>query len=325
MVSRYPELVELWSQTKPSYSQSSGPSPATRSRMRDDPYAGFYYAETEPNRGSFLSDIRVTLPAMNGLDLYDVINYLSLISGISIIIDPYTFDEPTGMRRDPLPPDSDGQGEAGPGFRPAGVFDPTFARPGTVQGNFVNVPFDTALKLILETHGLEFVIYNDSGGNSAEPAEFGTRQARQGGGGGGDPYAKPIVLVTSRERLEQELPGSNEVNLQQFHYADPYLMSEMLDNLNMRPSTTQGWYIYNGPGSGGGGIGGGGGNGGGGNGGGGGGLYSAGGGLLVYRGRTRQPVYDAVTQAVSNGDSVVRVVLAPEIGDQYVTAFAGQL
>lgn len=321
LLSRQPTLTQFWAANQPKAKHAptlggAGGSAMTPRQDRDDPFAGLYYASSMPGGGQ-LSDIRVTLPAMSGMNLYDVLSYLSLISGISLMIDPYTFDEPTGGRREPKVPEEPEGTEGGAGYRPADVFNPQLARPGTVIGNFVNVPFDLALQLILETHGLEYVIYDSSGGSE------------HGGSGG---YTKPLVLVTSRERLEQELAGQNEINLYAMHYADPYQLTEILDDLNLLPGTDTGWYIYRGGGFGGGGVGGGGigggGIGGGGRGGGGGGY--GGGGIRsapapdidVYRGDTRQPIEEQVRQAVEAGRDVIRVLLEPEDEGMLVTAFA---
>ena len=282
-------------------------------RAKDDPFSGLYYASAMPGGGK-LSDVRVSLPAMNGMHVLDVLNYLSLISGISLIIDPYTFDEPFGGPRPPLVPE-DPEGQAnGEGYRPADIFDPQLARPGTVIGNFVNVPFDVALELILAVHGLEYVVY-DSQGNAQGGGNSGT-------GAGG--YTKPVVLITSRERLEQELAGQNEIDIYAMHYADPYQVTEMLGDLNLLPGTDSGWYIYRGSGGGTGGSTGGGT--GGGPGGGGGGMGGAtrapAPAFDVYRGGTREPVQQRVQAAVESGADVIRVVLAPENTAMLVTAFA---
>jgi hypothetical protein len=322
LLSHQPTLVQFWAanQEKPKHTSllgNSGGSALTPKQQRDDPFSGLYYANSMPGGGQ-LSDVRVTLPAMSGMNLYDVLTYLSLISGISLVIDPYTFDEPTGGRRDPMVPEAPEGSETGAGYRPADVYDPQLARPGTVLGNFVNVPFDQALELILKVHGLEYVVYDSSGGSQH---------------GGGDAYSKPLILVTSRERLEQELAGQNEIDIYAMHYADPYQITDMLDNLNLLPGTDTGWYIYRGSGGGGYGNGGGfGGGTGGGNGGGGGGAGGGGFGggtrrapvpdLAVYRGDSRGPIEDQVREAVADGRNVIRVVLTPESGDMLVTAFA---
>lgn len=313
-----PTFAQYWAENKPRPKVrpvTSGGFSATRSRVKDDPYAGIYHTDMI-RKSRLLSDVRVTLPAISGMNLYDVLNYLSLISGISLIIDPYAFDDPTGMRRDPLEPEPPAGGESSPGFRPAGVFEPQTPGTGTVIGNFDNVPFDTALKLILETHGLRFVVYG--GGGDAE--RYG-----KPAGSGGESYSKPVVLVTSPERLEQEIAGTNKIDLYQFHYADPYLVTELLNNFDLTPGTDSGWYIYQGGGYGftqGGGGGTGGGGTGGTGGGRGGGTYSARPGLLVYRGSDRAPVQQEVLNAATEGEHLVRVLLPRESGNQLVTAFA---
>jgi hypothetical protein len=213
-----------------------------------------------------LTDARVNLNAAGGFSLYTFLMYMSSISGIPIIIDPYWFDDPTGSIRDPQDPGTiPNTGGGGAGFRPGTIFDPGITGGGTVVGNFDNVPWQTALEIVLETHNLKYVVKKDPS----------------------DPYAKPLILVTSKERLEQELQGQNEVNLYQLHYADPEQLYEVLFQLNMLPSLEVGWYVYYGNGGGGGqgGTGGGGGNqggggGGGGRGGGGGGAGGSGGGRV---------------------------------------------
>jgi len=177
-----------------------------------------------------LSDVRVNLNAAAGFSLYQFLMFLSSISGISIIIDPYWLSAPTGAP-DYRPPQDPGQlpgGGGGPGFRSAGIFDPQLGQTGTVRGNFDNVPFDTALEIVLNTHNLKKVVYYDEN----------------------DPYAKPIILITSKERIEQELEGQNEIDLYQLHYADPNQIYQILWQLNLLPSMTVGWYVYSGGGGG---------------------------------------------------------------------------
>jgi hypothetical protein len=212
---------------------------------RADTYGNYKLPSFEGDE-EHLSEVRVNLNAAGGFNLYQFIMFLSNISGISIIIDPYWFDDPTGNPndREPLEPgEIPGEG-GGSGFRPAGVFDPGFGATGTVRGNFDNVPFDQALDMVLKTHNLEKVVYRDKN----------------------DPYAKPVILITSKARLEYELEGTNEIDLYQLHYADPNQLVQILDQLNLLPLVDVGWYVYQGGGnSGNGGFGGGGNNGGGGN------------------------------------------------------------
>jgi hypothetical protein len=324
-----PSFEQYWGKSqsaRPAPTVTSGRSAAMRSRIKDDPFGGMYYADFLPG-GSMLSDVRVSLPAMNGMNLYEVLNYLSEISGISLIIDPYAFDEPTGSTRPPKANEPPAATADGPGFRSAGVFDPQYPSGGSVIGNFIDIPFDTALRLILETQQLEFVVYDN--GTAATGGRYGKSTAS--GDSAGQGYSKPVILVTSRERMEQEIAGTNTIDLYQMHYADPGLMTNLLGSFNLLPGENTGWYIYNGGGSGqngGGGQGGGGNRGGNGQGGGGnrngsggrpGGNGSA---IMVYRGSNRAPVEAAVAQAAAQGQSVVRILLRPETAGQLVTLFA---
>ncbi|MBN2081878.1 hypothetical protein JW859_06670, partial [bacterium] len=223
-------------------------------RSSNDAY-GTYELPGFPGEDELLSDVRVNLEAAAGFSLYQFLMFLSQISGISIIVDPYWVDDPFGGYdyREPPDPGYLPGGGSGPGFRNAGVFDPQLGvGGGSVRGRFDNVPFDQALDIVLTTHNLHKVVYRNED----------------------DPYAKPIIMITSKERLEQEIPGQNEIDLYQLHYADPWQLYDILSRLNLLPSLTVGWYVYQGGGNsgyggGGGGTGGGGGGSGGGGGGGG--------------------------------------------------------
>lgn len=330
-----PGIKEIWLDSRPTAGArplaAGGRNSAGRKAWRE--YPGSLAYTNELPGGFKLSDIRVSLPATDGMNVYDVLDYLSTVSGISLMIDPYAFDLPTGSRRDPLVPDPPAGNQPQPGYRPAGIFDSQLSRQGTVIGNFVNMPLDQALALILDTHDLEYVVYG--GGSSVSGGGMTTSAA----GGSQHSFERPVILVTSRERLNQELSGTNQISLYQFDYADPTQIYQMLGNLDLLPGTDSGWFVYDGGsrGAGGGGGAGGGrggsrGNGGGGSGGGNGGGVGAGGnggflatakdGLLVYRGPTREPVLRRVIEAVDNGAKMVRVLLAPETGADFVTAAA---
>jgi hypothetical protein len=329
-ISAQPTLQQEWAAERPQASSKpvmGGRNSATRSRIKDDPHGGIYYNTYQPG-GLKLSDIMVTLDATNGRDLYDVLNYLSEISGISLVIDPYAFDEPTGSRREPKTPEAPPANGGGSGFRQAGIFQPEGGRTGTVRGNFINVPFDQFLQMVLSTHELVYAVQSAGG-----PSDSGYGGASRGPGRGttvGDPYQKPVILVTSPQRLEYELNGTNEINLQQFHYADPEQVAQIMSQFGMMPDINSGWYIYRGSGNGGNGTGGGnnggfGGNNGGGNGNGAGGgrVASTAPEIIVYRGGSRAPVETAVAEALNAGKSVLRVVLQDEReGKPLVTMFS---
>jgi len=196
-----------------------------------------------------LSDVLVNLPAASGYNFYKTLMLLSQMAGVSIIIDPYLVDEPTGsLRSNKLEPPGGGEGEDdGGGFREAGQFDAMdlHGATNTVIGNFENVPFDLALKIILEAHNLDYLVFS-----TPETA-----------------YTKPVILVSSRERIEQEIAGANEIDLYQLHYGDPAEIYNILDNMDLLPSRERGWWVYQNRNTGGG-YGGGGGRGGQGGGGG---------------------------------------------------------
>jgi len=218
-----------------------------------------------------LSDILVNLQATNGLNFWATIMLLSRMSGVSIIIDPYAVDLPTGSRRKTLI-ESPGSTQGGPGtgFREARQFQPESLQgaTNTVIGNLEAVPFDLALRIILTTHNLSYLVFSTP--------ESG--------------FTKPVILVSSKERIQQEIAGANQIDLYQEHYADPQELYNILDNMDLLPSRERGWYVYRNPyggygggggrGAGGGGYGGGGSRGGGAGGGAGGAGGGAGAGML---------------------------------------------
>jgi hypothetical protein len=205
-----------------------------------------------------LSDVLINLQAAGGISVFSILNFMSEVSGISIIIDPYITTAPIGgvSNRQPLETLEFNAGQPIAGFREAANFNGNLNfQGGTVVGNFREVPFDTALKLICDSHNFRYKVFRDPK----------------------DPYAKPIIYVTSRERLEEETPGANVVDFYQLHYADPGQIYQILYNLDLLPSIYVGWYVYVNPLSSGGGYGGGYGGGGYGGGGYGGGGFGGGG------------------------------------------------
>jgi hypothetical protein len=130
-------------------------SSVPRGSTREDAHGAYKLPGFPPVR---YSDALVTLRVEN-VDFRDVLWLMSEIGGVSIVLDPYWADEPTGMPR-PVgggaSGDGAGAGEDGGGFRDAGDFVPMAPRSGTgrLSLNFENVPFDTALELILMSVGL---------------------------------------------------------------------------------------------------------------------------------------------------------------------------
>lgn len=98
------------------------------------------------------SDVLITLKT-SGASVTGVIDFLSLVSGVSIILDPYWDQEPTGTGRPPLSGGGPGQGPGtgggpGMGYRGLGT--------GAITVNLEDVPFDLALDLILTSAGLVY-------------------------------------------------------------------------------------------------------------------------------------------------------------------------
>jgi hypothetical protein len=141
----------------------SGPPMGGQAPARGEP-TGDPYGEYElPEMGDVkYSDALVTLNVRN-TDFREVLWLLSEIGGVSIILDPYWNDEPTGGRRPPGagvdPGSGGGDGDGGGGFRPGGEFNPNVPGSGTgeLSFNFENVPFDTALELVVMAAGLVMV------------------------------------------------------------------------------------------------------------------------------------------------------------------------
>lgn len=122
---------------------------------QEDPYGSYKLPEFRPVK---YSDALVTLNVRN-TDFRDVLWLMSQIGNISIVLDPYWADEPTGGPREPgggVDPGSDGGGGGGPGYRPGGDFVPQVPREGTgrLTLSFDAVPFDLALELIVMSVGL---------------------------------------------------------------------------------------------------------------------------------------------------------------------------
>jgi len=122
---------------------------------KSDQYGDYELPDFPPYR---YSDARVSLKVRN-TDFRDVLWLLSEVGNISIVLDPYWATEPTGNRRPPgggIDPGGGGDGGTPPGFRPGGGFSvpPPREGTGTLTLNFKDVPFDTALDLVLMSVGL---------------------------------------------------------------------------------------------------------------------------------------------------------------------------
>ncbi len=136
----------------------------SRTQVKDDPDGTYKLPKMAEVK---YSDALVTLNVRNA-DFREVLWFLSDLGNVSIMLDPYWADEPTGSRR-PVgggaDPGSGGGGGGDPGFRGAGEFFPGFITEGTgnLSLNFKDVPFDRALDLVVMSAGLVKVdIWPDS-------------------------------------------------------------------------------------------------------------------------------------------------------------------
>ena len=114
----------------------------------DQQYGGYKLPEFPDGK---YSDARVTLKVVNG-DFRDILWYMSEIGNVSIVLDPYWGDEPTGASRPP----GGGVDPGNPGVDPGTDFVPGLIRNGVggLTLNFEDVPFAEALDLILMSVGL---------------------------------------------------------------------------------------------------------------------------------------------------------------------------
>lgn len=97
------------------------------------------------------SDTLITLKT-SGASVIGIIEFLSFVSGVSIVLDPYWDQEPTGTGRPPLsgggPGGAGTGGGPGTGYRGLGT--------GLITVDLKEVPFDLALDLILTSAGLVY-------------------------------------------------------------------------------------------------------------------------------------------------------------------------
>jgi hypothetical protein len=141
---------------RPAHHPVVGASRPTADDARPDEHGTYELPELPRAR---YSDALVTLKVTNA-DFRDVLWLMSQIGNVSIVLDPYWADPPTGGTRVPGggadPGAGGGGGATDPGYRPGGDFIPIVPREGTgrLSLNFIAVPFDTALELVLMSVGL---------------------------------------------------------------------------------------------------------------------------------------------------------------------------
>ncbi|MCK4719121.1 type II and III secretion system protein, partial [bacterium] len=192
-----------------------------------------------------VSDAIVSLN-VSGARFVDVMMILAEQAGVNYVLDAYWNISPTGFIREGFRPPggpSGGGGGSG-GFGGGGRFNPMdMGGGGDVTMHLSEVPFDTAFGLLMQSFNLKFQVF------------------------GYTEDTDPILFISSRERIEQEL-GLGTIQIYQLHYIDSGSAFNFLQTMDLMPSTSgYGIWEYGGGGSGG--------SGGGGYGGGGGSGYSA--------------------------------------------------
>jgi hypothetical protein len=106
------------------------------------------------------SDALVTIHT-RGASIKGVLDYMALVGNLSIVLDPYWDQEPTGGGRPPISGLGGGVGEGG-SFGTGGGASTGFQGfgRGAISVDLDDVPFDLALDLIITSAGL---VYFDIG------------------------------------------------------------------------------------------------------------------------------------------------------------------
>lgn len=218
------------------------------------------FPETKPAYDpKHISDAIVSVNFVNA-EFLDVIMTLTQQAGVNFVLDPYWNIPPTGHSRERTPGGPTGGGTSQGGFQPGGGWNPPIMGQGSITLFLQDVPFDEVFNMIMKANNVDYKVFRFS------------------------PDSEPILFISSRERLEQEL-GLGTIISYQLHYILPAAALDFLYRMDLLPSTSGfGFWQYGGQGGGtgggqqpggggqwGGGSGGGGGWGGGGSGGGGGG------------------------------------------------------
>ncbi len=223
----------------------------------------YYFPTEEPSTDKkHISDALVSLNFENA-NFIDVMMILASQAGVDFVLDAYWNQAPTGHIRE-RPPGGPGGGGFGGGMGSGGSFAPVGGF-GSVTLQVTNRTFDEVFQMLMLQNSLDFEVFRAS------------------------PDAEPIVFISTRERLQQEM-GLGVVKIYQTHYIEPDSAFYFLQTMDLIPSTSgYGWWFYGGGGgnSGGGGQGG---TGGGSSGGRGGGSSSGGGRRSIGNGGFTNPV-----------------------------------
>ena len=161
-----------------------------------------------------ISDARVTLVYQDG-NFNDILNLMMQQAGVNFILDSYWNQPPFGSVRDRVP-----------GSQP-------------VTLSLVDVPFDTALDLLMKTQSVDYAL--------AWQRDGGTHWQRTSAGL--DYEDQPTVFISNRERLNHEL-GLGKIHALITDYIDPAEVEGILLNFDMLTSNNFGYWMYQGGGGG---------------------------------------------------------------------------
>jgi len=190
-----------------------------------------------------VSDAIVSLN-VTAANFIDVMMILAEQAGVNFVLDAYWNISPTGFIREGFrPPGGPGGGSGSGGYGGGSGFNPRDAGGfGSVTMHLSEVPFDTAFGMLMQANNLRYKVFRYT-----EDTD-------------------PILFISSRERIEQEL-GLGNIQIYHLHYIDPGDALYFLQTMDLLPTTSgYGFWTYGGGGnnnSGGGGGGFGGGSGGG--------------------------------------------------------------
>ena len=184
----------------------------------------YYFPGEEPSRDKkHISDAIVSLNFENA-SFIDVMMILASQAGVDFVLDAYWNSSPTGHIRERPPGGPGGSGGFGGGLGSGGSFAPVGGR-GSVTLQVTNRTFDEVFQMLMLQNSLDFEVFRAS------------------------PEADPIVFISTRERLQQEM-GLGVINIYQVHYVDPSSAFDFLQTMDLIPSTSGYGYWYYGGGGG---------------------------------------------------------------------------
>ncbi len=183
----------------------------------------YFFPTEEPSVDKkHISDAVVSLN-FEGASFIDVMMILASQAGVDFVLDAYWNQAPTGHIRERPPGGPSGGRGVGGGITGGGGFAPV-GGSGSVTLQVTNRTFDEVFQMLMLQNSLDFEVFRPS------------------------PDAEPIVFISTRERLQEEM-GLGIVKIYQVHYVDPGSAFYFLQQMDMIPSTSGYGYWYYGGGN----------------------------------------------------------------------------